>query len=143
MRKLFVILSFLIFSVVGMAQNDFTIVERQNSDNEAFKKEHQANAKLGYDDLYSEYETISMQLAKTNYYLDKYSRQALAGDVMIIVGSVFTSLAAFCESYDTAILCTVGGLTTGIAGYIMKLSAYNHLQSSRIRYDGFKVTYSL
>jgi hypothetical protein len=139
MKRLLVIL-FLAFSYIGIAQNDYVIVDKQNSGETS---ELQSTPKLGYDKLAAEYEATSMQLAKTNYYLDKYARQALSGDILIIAGSVFTSMAAFCGSVDTALLCTVVGLGAGITGYVMKLSAYNHIQSNRLKYDGFKVTYKL
>ena len=143
MKKLFAILFLLGISYVGMSQSKYIVVGEENAGKENVQQVQQANPKLGDDNLYSEYEAMSMQLAKTNYYLDKYSRQALTGDVLIIAGSVFTSMAAFCESLDSALLCTVAGLGTGIAGYIVKLSAYNNLNSSRVKYDGFKVSYKL
>ena len=106
MKKLFAILFLLGISYVGMSQSKYIVVGEENAGKENVQQVQQANPKLGDDNLYSEYEAMSMQLAKTNYYLDKYSRQALTGDVLIIAGSVFTSMAAFCESLDTALLCT-------------------------------------
>ena len=142
MKRLLVIL-FLAFSYVGIAQNESMVTDNQNNVTTDSATIQKVTPKLGADKLYTDYEAISMQLAKTNYYLDKYSRQALTGDVLIIAGSVFTSMAALCGSVDTALLCTIAGLGTGIAGYILKLSAYNKLNSSRIKYDGFKVSYQL
>lgn len=143
MKKLFAILFFLGISYVGMSQSNNIVAGEGNANKENVQQLQQSNPKLGADNLYADYEAMSMQLAKTNYYLDKYSRQALTGDILIIAGSVFTSMTAFCESLDTALLCTVAGLGTGVAGYIMKLTAYNHIQSNRLKYDGFKVTYKL
>lgn len=92
--------------------------------------------------MYAEYEAISGQLAKTNYYLDKYARQSLTGEVMIIAGSMMLGMAPFINE-DTAVLFTLLGTGIGVAGYVVKLTAYNNIKSSRIKYDGFKVSYKL
>lgn len=142
MKRLLVIL-FLAFSYASIAQNESMVTDNQNNVTTDSATIQKVTPKLGADNLYSEYETTSMQLAKTNYYLDKYASQALAGDLLIIGGSVLTSCAAFFTDYDTASFCAIMGIGVGVAGYIMKLSAYNNLRSYRLKYDGFKVTYTL
>ncbi|MBQ8761221.1 MAG: hypothetical protein IJZ06_07360 [Bacteroidales bacterium] len=39
---------------------------------------------MGADELFAEYEAANGQLAKTNYYLDKYARQSLTGELLAI-----------------------------------------------------------
>ena len=127
-------------SFAGMSQSNYIVVK--NSDKDNIQKEQSANPKLGTDELYAEYEAISSQLAKTNYYLDKYARQSLTGEVMIIAGSMMLGMAPFINE-DTAVLFTLLGTGIGVAGYVVKLTAYNNIKSSRIKYDGFKVSYKL
>ncbi|MBQ8222695.1 MAG: hypothetical protein IJZ87_05035 [Bacteroidales bacterium] len=139
MKKLFLLI-FMALSFAGMSQSNYIVVK--NSDKDNIQKEQSANPKLGTDELYAEYEAISSQLAKTNYYLDKYARQSLTGEVMIIAGSMMLGMAPFINE-DTAVLFTLLGTGIGVAGYVVKLTAYNNIKSSRIKYDGFKVSYKL
>lgn len=139
MKKLFLLI-FMALSFAGMSQSNYIVVK--NSDKDNVQKEQSSNPKLGTDELYAEYEAISGQLAKTNYYLDKYARQSLTGEVMIIAGSMMLGMAPFINE-DTAFLFTFLGTGIGVAGYVVKLTAYNNIKSSRIKYDGFKVSYKL
>lgn len=139
MKKLFLLI-FMVLSFAGMSQSNYIVVK--NSDQDNIQKEQSSNPKLGTDELYAEYEATSSQLAKTNYYLDKYARQSLTGEVMIIAGSMMLGMAPFINE-DTAVLFTLLGTGIGVAGYVVKLTAYNNIKSSRIKYDGFKVSYKL
>ena len=139
MKKLFLLI-FLALSFAGMSQSGYIVAV--SSDKNNAQKEQSSDPKLGVDELYAEYEAMSNQLAKTNYYLDKYARQSLTGEVMIIAGSMMLGMAPYINE-DTAVLFTLLGTGIGVAGYVVKLTAYNNIKSSRIKYDGFKVTYKL
>lgn len=141
MKKLFLLL-FMALSFAGMSQSNYIVVEGSGSDKENLSKESTSNPKLGADELYAEYEAVSGQLAKTNYYLDKYARQSLTGELLAIGGGALLGIAPFVNE-DTAVLFTLLGTSATLAGCIVRLTAYNNLKSSRLKYDGFKVSYKL
>lgn len=141
MKKLFLLL-LLVLSFSGMAQSGYIVIEGHNSDKERSLNEQQTTPQLGIDELYAEYEAVSGQLAKTNFYLDKYARQSLTGEILALAGTTLLVASPFVNE-DTAVLFTLLGTGIGVAGYVVRLTAYNNLKSNRIQYDGFKVSYKL
>lgn len=141
MKKLFLLL-LLVLSFSGMAQSGYIVIEGHNSDKERSLKEQQTTPQLGVDELYAEYEAVSGQLAKMNFYLDKYARQSLTGEILALAGTTLLVASPFVNE-DTAVLFTLLGTGIGVAGYVVRLTAYNNLKSNRIQYDGFKVSYKL
>ena len=74
--------------------------------------------------------------------MDKYARQSLTGELLAIGGGALLGMTPFVNE-DTAVLFTLLGTSATLAGCIVRLTAYNNLKSSRLKYDGFKVTYKL
>lgn len=138
MKKIF----FTLFIVFGVAAINVSAQNVTETTEQKSVTSTEDVPQIGHDKLYDDYQILSQQLAKTNRCIDKYARQSLTGELLMIGGSVLCSTSIFMKNDGVQTLTSLSGAALVISGYIVKLTAYNKIKSTSLQYDGLKLTYN-